>query len=244
MEDVTLAALVLGLAALLQAVSGFGFALLSVPLLSLFITPKVIFPIMLIQGSLVNLVVLGTARKGIQLKSHWIMIVTGLIGIPFGAWLLYFMSPEALKLFIGVVTVVVTLLIWFDVRLLLKDDRVSQGIVGFSSGLLNGSITLSGPPVILYFAGKKVQKTEFRATLCAYFLILNLATAPFYFAAQLFTERALTLSLISAPVVILGAVLGVMLANRLSQELFRKISLVLVFVIGLLSMFSGLRSTE
>jgi len=54
--------------AALQGLTGFGFSILAVPLITLFISPKTAVPILLIYSMIINIVVLYSARKAINLK--------------------------------------------------------------------------------------------------------------------------------------------------------------------------------
>jgi len=241
MLPLLLPALVVALAGFVQGMSGFGFSLIAAPLLSAFISPKIVLPALLLQSIIINLMVFIPAQKQVNLKSYGIMILTGIIGIPVGTWLLLTLSPDVIKVAVGVVTFLFALLLSLDVRFSIGHGRVSTGLVGLLSGVLNGSITFSGPPVILFFTGKGMPKDAFRATLAAYFLVLNLVTLPSYFIGGLFNMQVVQLSAISLPALLLGTAAGIVVVRFVPQHAFRRVTLILVLLMGLLAVYSGLK---
>jgi hypothetical protein len=109
------------------------------------------------------------------------------------------------------------------------------------SGLLNGSVSLSGPPVILFLTNQGTEKQVFRANLTSYFFILNIITIPTYIYGGLITSEVLKYTLILFPALILGVILGIKGAERVDENLFKKLTLVLVVIMGILSIISGIR---
>jgi uncharacterized membrane protein YfcA len=241
MTALMLPALITALAGFVQGLSGFGFSLIAVPLLSFFLLPKLVLPVILLQSIIINLMVFIPAQKQVNLRSYGLMILTGILGIPAGTWLLLSLPPEWIRVAIGVIVFLFALLLWVDVRFSIGHGRFATGCVGFLSGVLNGSITFSGPPVILFFTGQGMPKDAFRATLAAYFLVLNMVTLPSYFAGKLFSLEVIRISAVCLPALLLGTALGITLARFVPQSAFRKLTLVLVLLMGLLAAYSGLR---
>ncbi|TET58673.1 hypothetical protein E3J48_08660 [Candidatus Aerophobetes bacterium] len=112
--------------------------------------------------------------------------------------------------------------------------------VGFVSGLLTGSMAMSGPPVILFFTNQGISKRVFRASIAAYFMVLTLATIPIFAIGGLMTQEVITYTILFMPAVIIGALTGIVAAHKVGEELFKKIALVLVIFAGLLAIASGL----
>jgi uncharacterized protein len=53
-------------AALIQGLVGFGFALVSVPILILFLTTKIVVPIIMLLSALINIIIIIEAKKFMQ----------------------------------------------------------------------------------------------------------------------------------------------------------------------------------
>ncbi len=236
---------VLGLATLfaggfMQGLSGFGFALIGVPVLSLFMSPKVAAPIVVTCVLVSNLLVLYNARHNVQFKRIWPLGVAGMLGVPVGAWLLHDLSVDALRLLMGGVVTVAAILMALGVRVAIKRERLAFLPVGFSSGMLSGSIGIGGPPVILFFTNQQLPPKVFRANIVAYFTILNVATNTVFISSGVITEEVLRYTLLFLPGLFAGVFVGTRLTNKVPDLLFRRIALALVIGTGVVSILKGL----
>jgi len=227
--------------ALLQGLSGFGFSILAVPLITLFIAPKTAVPILMIYSIIINIVVLYSARKEIDLKKIWILLLAGIIGLPFGAKLLVTLDGNILKIFIGIMILIFGTLLLLGFRKELKHEKIAMIPIGIISGLLSGSISISGPPIIIFLANKQLGKHSFRGNLALYFFLLNLFTIPVFWLNGLFTNEVINYSFTFFPGLIVGVVLGNLLSHKIPEQYFRKFTLILLLIMGVLAIISGLK---
>lgn len=228
------------LASVTSGLTGFGFALVSVPLLITFLPPRTVVPIVLLHSGLAHMVIALEARKWIDSKRIWRLIVAGVIGMALGTYLLIILSVSALKAFTGFVLVLSALAFLVGLKKQIENERLALVPVGFVSGLLGGSVGMSGPPVILFFANQGVEKQVFRANLAVYFVVLNLATITAYSLGGLMTTMVVTYAGLFLPALILGSLAGIRLAHRVEETLFRRVTLIVVIIAGLVSIGSGL----
>ena len=113
-------------------------------------------------------------------------------------------------------------------------------MAGFASGALTTSISVSGPPLVLWLTARGVGPEEFRASLAASFLALNLAGGIVLLAAEgsgAFDAEAVAVLLV---LVVAGYALGAVAFRRLDRERFFNIVLVLVALTGAASVVAGL----
>jgi uncharacterized membrane protein YfcA len=169
---------VIALASLTQGLTGFGFALVSIPLLLLFLPARSAVPLVLVESIVTNAAVLWSARKAVDLRLVWPLLLAGALGVPLGTRILLYLDAGALKSLIGAVIVVAGLAFLLGFHRPIRRQRLACVPIGFASGLLNGSTGMSGPPVVLFLANQEVAKETFRASLVAYFAALNLITVP------------------------------------------------------------------
>ena len=104
-------------ASTLAGMSGFGFGLISVPLLAMVIAPQVVVPVVRVLSIWISVLVLLEARRSLSLRSSWLLIVGSLAGVPCGAYLLAMWDASTLKVFIGSLTVVFALALMSGVRM-------------------------------------------------------------------------------------------------------------------------------
>ena len=232
--------MVILLAGLTQGLTGFGYALVSVPLLAVFLPLKTVIPLVLIHGTFINLIILYESRKSVNLKWILPLIIAGAIGMPFGTHLLIVLDQNLLKVIIGVVIVLFSVALLKGYSKKITNEKTAFIPVGLASGLLTGSIAIGGPPVILFFTNQRVNKQVFRANLVAYFIALNAVTIPFFAYKGLVTTATANYTFIFLPAMLIGSVTGIKLAGRIQEQSFRKTALIIVVVAGIISIASGL----
>lgn len=233
--------LVILLAGMIQGLTSFGFSLISVPLLSIFMPLKIVVPVLIVFSLVLNSVILYKLRKHVNLKRIMYLIPAGILTTPLGTYLLLIINERSLKLGVGLIVTITAIMFWLGYKIKIKNEKLSLVSVGLMSGLLNGSVSLSGPPVILFLTNQGTEKQVFRANLTSYFFILNIITIPTYIYGGLITSEVLRYTLILFPALILGVILGIKGAERVDENLFKKLTLVLVVIMGILSIISGIR---
>ena len=214
-----------------------------VPLLVLFLPPRTVIPVALMVGTVLNLSIALRERESLQAKRIVPLIVSGVFGIPLGMVLLLVLDGDVIRLIIGIVICTTGLLLMAGLYLKIKREKLALIPVGFISGILNGAISMSGPPVVLLFSNQKLRKGNFRANLVTYFIVLNILTYPIFLLGGLFTWDVLILSGVVMPGLVTGLFLGLKLTGRLDEFQFRRMALILVVVTGISALASGLHGT-
>lgn len=231
--------------AAVQSASGFGFALVLSPALFATLEPEEAVGALLLLGLVLNLLVLFE-RGGLG-HADWRglapMLAAALPGLVAGAVLLALLSKQALQIGVGVA--VIAAAGW---QLRRREWRPATGrrlppaaglAVGFASGALTTSISVSGPPMVLWLEARGVRPEEFRATLAASFLALNLAGAGVLLAAE--GGAAFDLGVLPPllGLVVAGYALGALAFRRLDRERFFTLALALVLCTGAASVAAG-----
>jgi len=226
------------LAALLQGLSGFGFSILAVPLITFLISPKTSIPILILYSIIINIVVTYSTKDSIELKKIWPMLLSALIAVPLGAKLLIILPENILRIFIGIFILVFGFLFMKGISIKIRHEKAAMVPIGIISGILSGSISAGGPPVILFFANQNTERHSFRGNLAIYFFIMNLFTVPIFFLNGLITKEVINHSLTFLPALLLGVVLGNLLSGMINDGFFRKITLYLLLIMGIVSILS------
>ena len=110
---------------------------------------------------------------------------------------------------------------------------------GFTSGALTTSISVSGPPIVLWLEALGLRPAELRASLAASFLALNLAGGAVVVAVG--GTGAVRLDVLAALLVLslIGHALGTRAFRRLAGPRFSLVALGLVVCAGLASLVAG-----
>ncbi len=226
------------LAGFVQGLTSFGFALISMPLLVKLIPMQQAVPVVVALSLFTNVAVLYSSRKHIRIKQIWPLLAASLLAAPLGTYALLYVPANALKLGAGLLVAVVSILMLSGKSFPL--GRLAYVPVGAVSGFLNGSISMSGPPVALFLTNQGLDKMTFRANITAYALILNIITIGTYAYEGLLNETAMKTVGWAVPALIIGVVIGIKAVGRLNDKLFKTIALWLILITGIWTALGGL----
>jgi uncharacterized membrane protein YfcA len=159
------------------------------------------------------------------------------LGFPLGIWCFRALGGEGLKVLLGVF---VTAVASMELRRLYRKNTAARPLsrpAGFgllaAGGFFHG-LFASGGPLIVYYASRALQdKTAFRVTLSALWLILNSVLIAFYIPTGRMAGQAPALALCLLPAVALGILSGEILHSRVNEETFRKIVQIVLLFTGL-----------
>jgi len=231
--------IIIGLAAVIQGITSFGFSLLAVPLLALILPLDQIVPMLVVFSLLLNIIVFTRLKGTINKKQMIILVTFGLIAIPFGTYALKVVNEEWIKLTVGIIVIISSVAMNFGLKVKFKNQNLTYGLTGLLSGVLNGAAALSGPPVILLLSNEGVNKESFRKTLATYFMILNFFTIPIFLISGFLTSEVMLNSAKLLPALLIGTLTGIGFGNKLPDHLFKKITLGLIFIMGILTLISA-----
>jgi uncharacterized membrane protein YfcA len=237
---IAIASIVVLIAGLIKGITTFGFALVAVPPLLIFLSPKLVVPVVTVLSASAMYYMLIDLMKYVQIKRIIPLIIGGVAGIPFGVHLLIILRPELLKILIGVVITVFALFFLCGFRKEIKNEKPAFVLLGFISGVLGGSTSLAGPPVILFFINQNCDKCTFRANMTLYFAINFSFSFLWYLNGQLITGEVMRYSILLFIPMIVGLISGIKLVNKVNEKLFQQISLMIIIVSGLASIINGL----
>lgn len=217
-----------------QAVSGFGFAMIAIPLLIPVVGAKSAVVIVTVLSGVLTLGASLGDRAHVQWRPVGILSVAALCGIPVGVLILVLVDPALLTIGIGAVVIIATLLVGRH----MSPRRHGTGILagaGFTSGVLLSSTGINGPPVVMAFQSSGVAPRQFRSNLQAAFLIQDaLACAGFAVVGQL-DGKTLLLAAAAVPCLAGGWWLGDRVFDRISPRVFRRATLAMLLLSGILA---------
>jgi uncharacterized membrane protein YfcA len=228
--------------AFVQSTTGFGFALVLSPALFAVMDPVEAVMALLVLGFALSLLVLferGRPRH-VDWRSLVPMLAAALPGLGVGAIALTQLSKGALQVAVGVAVVAVAIWQLRRRRQGAEPHRVPGPVAGFTSGVLTTSINVSGPPVVLWLESRGASPEEFRASLAATFLVLDLAGGAVLLAGE--SSASIDAGRVGPllALVAAGYALGAWAFRRLNRERFYTLVLALVACTGVASIVAGL----
>ncbi|MBO1075778.1 sulfite exporter TauE/SafE family protein [Roseomonas marmotae] len=213
------AALMAGLA---RGFSGFGSALIFIPLASAALGPKLAAPLLLLVDNVTTLPLLPSAWRRADRAQVAALAGGAVLGAPFGTWLLLQADPVLLRWGICLLALGMLGLLASGWRYHGRPALPLSLMVGAGSGLCSGASQLGGPPVVAYWLGGAIPAAQVRANLVLFFAASGVISAAAYLLGGLLGAEAALLALMVSPLYALGVWGGSRMFGRASEAGFRR----------------------
>lgn len=206
--------------AFVRGLTGFGMAILLVPVLALALPPVEAVVLTNALSLMIGATELRSLVRDAE-KSAWTIGAVVVLTTPLGLYALSLTGKDAARLVIALIAVSAFVAILLPRRGSAMPGRAVTGAVGAVSGLMTGYAGMPGPPVVPYYAGRALPRSIAKASMQLIFTIA--ASAGLASAAWLGILRAelLLFALLILPVIILGNRLGARVSGRVSDPLWR-----------------------
>ncbi|MEO0455115.1 MAG: sulfite exporter TauE/SafE family protein [Cyanobacteria bacterium P01_A01_bin.114] len=224
---------VIGLAAFVQSLTGFGFALVAVSLLPLLMDLHTAVALVVMASVVSNFVLCYYYRDSFDWQSVVRLIAAALLTIPLGiVGLQYVPDHLALRILGGLVLAYV---LYDGLKFALPELTSPAWAYAFGamSGVLTGAFNTGGPPIVIYANCNSWSPEQFKGNIPGVFMASSLiAMAGHYFQGSL-TIDLLQVAVYAMPFFVGGLVLGIVLSTRINPRLFRQVVLVLLGAMSL-----------
>ncbi len=220
-------------AAIARGFSGFGFTLLAIMSLSFVLPLSTIVPAMFVLEIAAGLKLLPSIWGQVHWGSIRVLVITSISATPLGAYLLVNIPVEYVRAVLAVLIIACCLALITGFKLQRMPSFMQTAATGAGAGVLNGSLGLGGPPVIVFFLGSPLALEAGRASIIAAFLAMDVAALPAFWALDLFGRESIHLGFMSLPVLVLGVWLGSKIAHRVDETVARKVIIGLLLLLAL-----------
>ena len=214
-----------------------GVGQLATPMLAMIMPPleaaAILLPIMIAQDA----AALWVYRREWSTRILAIVMPGALVGIGLAWVFAAYVSDNVVRILIGVVTVAFVAYNWFGKSAKPRpadSPAVTAGVVsGIFSGFTSTLCQAGGPPFHIYVLSQKVSKMNFVGTTAYFFAAVNLLKVVPYFALGQFSTTGMGTSALLLPFAMLTNMLGFWVVRITPQELFYKITMVLMVLISI-----------
>ncbi len=228
------------LAGFTQGVSGFGSALVAMPLLLFFMDAQTAVPLCMLNGLIITAFLSFQLRKHADWKKITPIIIGCVPGIYVGARFLKEADSDLIKLLLGIMLTGYCLYSMFFKPQPKKIHTLWAYIAGFCTGVIGTAFGAGGPPTIIYTSLNKWSKDGIKATLSVFFFITGVFIAIAHAVTGLTTQIVLKNFSISAIFVLLGVWVGSFCYGKIKQETYLKLILNLLLVMGVVMIVTGI----
>lgn len=233
--DFMLAALAV-VAGLARGLTGFGAALIFVPVASMWVGPRMASAMLLVIDTVLAAPLLPRAYPQSDRRDVALTLIGALIAVPVGAAALSIGDATLLRWGICVISLGFFLLLASGWRYSRKPHPVVGVTMGAISGFCAGVAQIGGPPVVAYWLGGQNSMVRVRANFIVYFAVSSLlALASYWFGGLMGTSVLRTAALIG-PFYAAGILAGVRSLKILNEATFRPLCLGLILLSAVVGM--------
>ena len=227
-------------AAFVQGVSGFGFALVAMPILSGLSSIQTAAPLVALTTLTNNLLLCLYYRQSFDRNVVKNLLLGSVLGIPIGFLALSYLPTALMLVILGTLIVSYSLYSLVSPVVPTLKSRLWAYGAGFLSGILLGGFNLPGPPIILYGSSQRWSQERFKGNLSSFFWISVAIVVVGHGLQQRISVDIVRQFFMAVPSLMLGLCLGVTLAKKFNPKVFRKIVTILLSIIGVRLIISGI----
>lgn len=228
--------IVFAIAVIITGISKSGFAgglgVITVPLLSLFMSPVLAVSLMLPTLLLMD---------AMSLKAWWgkhntqmllVLVPSGIAGVFIGYFTFTVISESHIRLLLGIVTLL------FGIHGLVKfgSSKPLKSVYGGMFGLMGGFTSFvshaGGPPLNFFLLSQNISKHTYLATAVVFFAAINTAKIPPYIALGQFSIENILMAIAFSPIAFVGIRTGIVLQDKLNERVFFKVIYILLLLLG------------
>jgi len=224
------------LGGVVRGYSGFGGALIVVPLAAMAVGPTMAVPLFYLFD-------LGSATPygyralpKCNWPQVWPMLIGHLLALPLGTWILTNLHAEGVRWGMSATVFLMLAILISGWRYRGRPNPPASFGVGTLAGVMGSSSGMAGPPVIAYWLGQKNDMAVVRNNIMAYYALTSTATDIYFFSLGLFTWQVLIYALVVWPFYAMGLWAGAKLFHRSTEAFFRLSAYGLIAVSAVVSM--------
>jgi uncharacterized membrane protein YfcA len=231
------------LSGLVRGFSGFGSALIYMPLISAVYSPRLAAPTLLLIDTLCSLPFAIQAMPHCNWREVTPVTIAGSVVLPLGVAALLYVDPLALRWFIAALVLAALVALASGWRYHGKPTLAASLGVGALAGFGAGAVQIGAPPLLVYWLGGQNAAITVRANIMVYFIMQGALSMVMYFFSGLFSAQTIALSLL------LGLPFGIAMAagafwfHGASDALYRRAAYLIIALAALVSLplFDALR---
>lgn len=227
------------LAGVVQSVSGFGFSLLAVPLMSLAIDVRLAVVVATLVAGGTSVMHAWRERADARRDLATRLIMASFVGMPAGMLAFLTVPQRGLKIALGITVLSMTAVLLRG-RSLPVQGRSGEWLLGGVSGALATSLSTNGPPLVFLLQARGHSPEEFRGTINRVFAVVNVVTIAMFLAAGRIGGESLLLTALVSPFVVAATFIGYRIRPRISADAFRGLALVLLALSGVSALITAL----
>lgn len=220
-------------AGLIQGLSGFGSAMISMALLTFVIDLKLAVPLVAVNSIIISTINYWSESSFFVFKDLLPLLAGAIAGAVPGVLILKYVDPEITKIILGLFILSCSLFFLLKKSVEVKKLHIAWGyLAGFAGGIFGGACTVNGPPIIIYLAMKCENKGQIKVLLAAFFLAAGAVNIFAFALAGFYTMTVLKYCAAFSVFTISGVLTGNSFYKKINQHTFKKFIYIFLALTG------------
>jgi uncharacterized protein len=234
---------VAALAGLVRGFTGFGSALIYMPLISAVYSPRLAAPTLLLIDTVCALPFALKAMPDCNWREVAPVSLAAAVALPLGVMMLIWVDPLKLRWFIAVLVLIALVVLISGWRYRGRPTLAASFGVGALAGFGAGAVQIGAPPLLVFWLGGANNAVTVRANIMVYFIAQGTLSFLLYGFSGIFTMQAIVLSLLLGVPFVIALAAGVYWFHGASDALYRRIAYAIIALAALVSLpvFDSLR---
>ena len=230
--------LIVAIASFVKGITGFGFALVSLPPLMIWYSPKEIIPVLLLCNLFSSIIiVLQKKEQKLINKQFKSLIIFGAFFTCIGVIFLKYLPEDLMIVILSIFLILLSVLSILGIQYPIKLTNRSYKIAGAFLGFLTGSISISGPPMSLFLHAAKVDNRQFREIFSWFSIVTSIVALLGYFVLGILTFKSIKMALMFLPILFIGSLIGKRITHLIPLVVFKKAILIITLFSSIFILF-------
>jgi uncharacterized membrane protein YfcA len=221
------AAAAISIAGLVRGFSGFGAAMVFIPLASAIYEPKAAVILLFLADTVATAPMVVPAFRRCAWREVTPLAIGATVSVPLGVYILTVTRPELVRWVIAAAILAAVATLATGWRLRRVPGLTGTLAIGATAGLTGGLASLSGPPIVLFWLGGQSDAPVIRANIIAFFGLTTIVIGISYGLNGLFSMSLLARALVLLPIYALALWAGATGFRIAPSTLYRRAALLI-----------------
>jgi len=221
--------------ALVSGFAGFAFSAVAGALLLHVLPPGEVVPLMMICSVAVQTTSLVVLRRSMNWQGSAILLAGGALGIPLALTILQHTSTQTFRVGFGTFLALYSTYMLFRPAAYLSEigHWLYRAAVGFAGGLVGGLTAMPGAVPTMWCDLQGMPKDAQRGLVQPFIAVMQVLALGLMLWSDALPRHLLIDTAVSLPALVAGTAVGLAMFGRISDALFRRTILAVLFVAGL-----------
>ncbi|SMX22397.1 sulfite exporter TauE/SafE family protein [Boseongicola aestuarii] len=216
------------LAGIVRGFTGFGTAMVFMPIAAQFLGPFEALTVMLVKDLVAPLMHVPRALREGQPGDVVRLGIGAVLAVPLGVFLLSLIDPVTFRWGVSLTSFTLLVLLVAGVRYRGVLTKTLIYLAGGFGGLLAGSVGLPGPPVIMLYMASTLPVSAVRANLTLYLILADLILVAVLWVGGFLVFAALALGVLMIAPYLAGNWAGAVLFRPEAEKVYRWVAYLII----------------